>query len=200
MLDRETKPEAYFAIGQLAWRYRRMNLVVRTQSDPHSMVGSIQNAIWKIDRDQPVYEVRTFDEMIGRSLSTRRFVMFLLAVFGAIALALAGIGIYALISYSISRRTHEIGVRLALGAQSRDVVRMVLRNGMMLTVAGVGIGIVAVLLLARLLVTLLYEVGTSDPRAIAGAAVVLIVVASLACYIPARRAAKVDPMTALRYE
>ena len=139
-----------------------MNLVVRTSSDPQAMIGAIQNAIWNIDKDQPVYEVRTFNQMIDRSLSTRRFVMFLLALFGAIAVALAGIGIYALINYSVTRRTHEIGIRLALGAQKRDVLRMVVGNGLVLALSGIGIGVVAVLLLARLLVTLLYGVGPSE--------------------------------------
>jgi len=144
--------------------------------------------------------VRTMDGVINDSLAARRFSMLLLAVFAAIALLLSSIGIFGVISYVVSQRTHEIGVRMALGAQRMDVLRLMVGGGMRLTLIGVGIGVVVALLATQLMRDMLFGVSATDPMTFAGVAVVLSCVALLACYLPARRAMRVDPMVALRYE
>jgi predicted permease len=199
-LDTQVRPEVAFPMAQMAWRYRRMNLVIRTNVEPQGMVGAIQREIWAVDKDQPVYEVETFDTLVGRSIGERRFAMFLLALFAVLALVLASVGIYGVISYSVTERTHEIGLRIALGAQQGDVLKMVLRQGLRLALIGVAIGLAGALALTRLMSTLLYQVSTYDPLTFIGIALLLAGVAALACYLPARRAMKVDPMIALRYE
>jgi len=199
-LDAQVKPEAYFAMGQLAWRYRRMNLAIRTQGDPMNMVRPIQKEIWSLDVDQAVYQVQTMEQMVGVSIGARRFAMLLLSLFAGLALALAAVGVYGVMSYSVTHRTHEIGVRMALGAGARDVLRLVIRQGMWPASLGVLIGLAGAFGLTRLMKGLLFGVSAIDPLTFVVIALLLATVAALACYIPARRATKVDPMIALRRE
>src|SRR5262249_17859681 len=152
------RPEAYFPMAQLAWRYRRMNLAIRTQGDPLKLVNSIQKEIWSVDKDQAVYQVQTIEQMIGASIGARRFAMSLLSLFAALALALATIGIYGVMSYSVTQRTHELGVRMALGAGARDVLRLVIGQGMRPALLGVLIGLAGAFGLTRLVDSLLFGV------------------------------------------
>jgi len=153
-----------------------------------------------MNSEQVVYGEQTMDEIISDSISDRKFSMVLLGAFAALALLLSTIGIYGVISYLIGERTHEIGIRMALGAQRKDVLTLVLSEGVRLTLLGAAIGIAAALGLTRLMANLLYGVSATDPLTFAAVPIVLLGVAMLACYIPARRAMRVDPMTALRYE
>ena len=199
-LDRETRPEVYFALGQMSGRYRRMNLAVRTSVDPKSTLAAIQSAIREVDKDQPVYQVRTIDELIGDSVGTRRFALMILTLFAVLALVLAVSGIYGVISYSVTQRTQEIGIRMALGARAADVLRLVLVQFMRLTIVGVALGIVAAYGLTRLMTSLLFGVTATDVTTFVLVPISLALVALLACVIPARRATRVDPLVALRYE
>jgi putative ABC transport system permease protein len=199
-LDREIRPEVYFPLGQMAWRYRRMNLAVRTSGDPKSTVGAIQAAIREVDKDQPVYQIQTIDELIGDTVGTRRFALTILILFAVLALVLAVSGIYGVISYSVTQRTQEIGIRMALGARAPDVLRLVLVQFMRLTVVGVLIGLVAAYALTRLMTSLLFGVSATDITTFVLVPISLSIVALVACLIPARRATRVDPLVALRYE
>jgi predicted permease len=174
--------------------------VARTAGVPLGIVSAIRQAAQKIDGSTVVYAVRPMQEIVANSISRQRFTMLLLSVFSALALVLSAVGIYGVISYLAGQRTHEIGVRIALGASSKDVLRMVLAQGMRITLIGVGIGIAAALGLTRLITKLIYGVGATDPVTFTGVAILLIGVALLACYVPARRAMRVDPIIALRYE
>jgi len=153
-----------------------------------------------MDKDQAVYQIATMEQLLADSISLRRFSMLLLLIFAGVALLLASVGIYGVISYSVTQRTCEIGVRLALGARRRDIIHLVVRQGIVMTLAGVGIGLVATFALTRLLAALLFNVSTTDPATFIIIPVALTIVALGACLVPARRAAKVDPMVALRYE
>ena len=199
-LDEAIQPEIYFALGQMAGRYRRMNLAVRTSVDPKSTLAAIQSAIREIDKDQPVYQVQTIDEMIGASVGTRRFALTILILFAALALVLAVSGIYGVISYSVTQRTQEIGIRMALGAEARDVLRLVLVQFMRLTVVGVALGLVAAYAATRLMTSLLFGVTATDFTTFALVSIGLSLVALVACLIPARRATRVDQLVALKYE
>lgn len=172
----------------------------RTAGMPSGLVNSIREAVQRADSSAVVYEVRPMQEIVARSVATQRLAMILLSVFSTLALALSAIGIYGVISYLTAQRTHEIGVRIALGASSKDVVKMVLSEGMRITIVGVAVGVAAALGLTRLLAKLIYGVGRMDPVTFVAVAVLLSAVALLACYIPARRAMRVDPIIALRYE
>jgi putative ABC transport system permease protein len=199
-LDERIKPEAYFPMAQMAWRYRRMNLAIRTEGDPKPLVNLIQKAIWSVDKEQAIYQVQTMEEMVGASVGTRRFAMSLLLLFAGLALALAAIGIYGVMSYWVVQRTQEIGVRLALGASARDVLRLVIVQGMRPALLGVAVGLAGASALTRLMKGLLFGVSATDPLTFAAIAGLLALIALLACYLPARRATKVDPLIALRYE
>jgi putative ABC transport system permease protein len=199
-LDQGIKPEVYFAMGQMAGRYRRMNLAVRTSVDPKSTVAAIQAAIREVDKDQPVYQIQTIDELMRDSIGTRRFALTILILFAALALGLAVSGIYGVISYSVTQRTQEIGIRMALGAKATDVLRLVLGQFMRLTFAGVVLGLIGVYALTRLMTSLLFGVTATDVTTFVLVALTLSLVALIACLIPARRATKVDPLIALRYE
>jgi putative ABC transport system permease protein len=179
---------------------QQMTLVVRAGGDPASQTAAVRNEIWAVDKDQPVYNIRTMEQVLAKSIAGRRFNMLLLGIFASVALLLAAVGIYGVISYSVTQRTHEIGIRMALGAQGRDVLRMVVGQGMILALIGVAIGVIASFALTRVMSSLLFGVSATDPLTFGGIALLLTVVAFLACFIPARKAAKVDPMVALRYE
>jgi putative ABC transport system permease protein len=199
-LDAAVRLEIYFALGQMAGRYRRMNLAVRTSVDPKTTLAAIQAAIREVDKDQPVYQVQTIEELIRDTVSTRRFALTILILFAVLALVLAVSGIYGVISYSVTQRTQEIGIRMALGAQGGDVLRLVLGQFMRLTFVGIVLGLIAAYLLTRLMTSLLFGVTPTDITTFVLVPVGLSLVALVACVIPARRATRVDPLVALRYE
>src|SRR5271154_243779 len=206
--DAYTQNQIYASLNQLQgdWApifYRRLTVVVSTPLNAASVMPAIKAAVYGASDDQTVYGVQVMQQALSQSLSSQRFPMILLGVFAGLALLLASVGIYGVISYSVVRRAHEIGIRMALGAERRDVFGMVIGQGLRLALAGVAIGAAAALILARLLSSfshLLYGVGTGDPATFMAVSAVLIGVAILACYIPARRAMHVDPMVALRCE
>jgi len=176
------------------------DLVVSTKADAASVVGAVRQAVWSVDKDQPISDVRTMDQVVAASISKERFQSLLLGLFAALALVLACVGLYGVISYAVVQRTHEIGVRMALGAKPVDVLRLVIRQGMALTIIGLIVGVAVGSVVTRVLSDMLYGVGTRDPLTFVGAPLLLLVVAFLACYIPARRATRIDPLVALRYE
>ena len=179
---------------------RFMNFVLRTTADPMSMALAAQEEIQKVDPDLPMISIRTMDQVVSSSVSDRRFNALLLGIFAALALVLAAAGIYGVMAVSVAQRTHEIGIRMALGAQIHDVLRLIIRQGMGLILIGVGAGLIASLALTRLVKTLLFDVSPTDLTTLVVVTLTLIVIALLACWIPARRAAKVDPKIALRVE
>lgn len=191
-------PIAYWPYPQSP--YSAMTIVVRTATPPLSMVPAIRETLQQLDKEEPMAKIATVDQLVSDSVASSRFTMLLLSAFAGLALALACIGIYGVMAYSVAQRTHEIGIRLALGAQSRDVLRLVLGQGGRLAFIGVGIGLPAALILTRLMTTLLYRVSASDPSTFAAVALLLALVALLACYLPARRALRLDPTVALRHE
>ncbi|HEX8775812.1 MAG TPA: ABC transporter permease [Pyrinomonadaceae bacterium] len=197
-LDADYRGQLYFPHAQNPWN--GMYLVVRTMNEPASMAGMVRSAIQAVDKDQPVYRVMTMETMLNESVAQRRFSMLLLTLFAVVAVALAIVGLYGVMSYGVSQRTHEIGIRMALGAQARDVLKMVVGQGLLLALIGVGLGLVGALLLTRVMSSLLFGVSATDPFMFATIPLIMAAVALLACYIPARRATKVDPMIALRYE
>jgi putative ABC transport system permease protein len=177
-----------------------MALMVRTDVEAQSMAGVLREEVRKLDAETPIAEMKTMERVVSESVSRRRFQMFIILVFAVVALLLAAIGIYGVVSYSVTERTNEIGIRLALGAERHDVFGLILKQGMIPAMAGVCIGLVAAFALARLIRSLLFGVSATDPATLVVIAVVLTIVALLACWVPAWRATKVDPMTALRYE
>ena len=177
-----------------------MNLVVRSDSDASVLAGTVKSRVWRIDGQIPVPEARTMVEVMGASVEARRFNMLLLGVFAAVAMLLAAVGIYGVMSYAVTQRTREIGLRIALGARPRDVIGMVVGRGMLLTSIGAAAGVALSLALTRLMSGMLFGVGAKDPLTFVCVSLLLAGVALTACYVPARRATKVDPMVALRRE
>jgi putative ABC transport system permease protein len=178
----------------------RATLVVRTSGDPLALVSAVRDAVQAVDKDQPVASVQSMEQILSGSVAEERFRTSLLTIFAVVALGLAVIGIYGVMSYTVAQRTREIGIRLALGAQANNVLRLIVGQGLLLVLIGVTMGMAAALGLTRLIKDLLFDVSATDPSIFASIAVFLTLVALLACYVPARRAMKVDPMEALRYE
>jgi putative ABC transport system permease protein len=201
-IDEPVKAEMYFPNEQVTdWPgYTPRDLAIRTNGDPSNLAGAVRQIIREIDPDQPVSNVATMAEVLGTEAAQRRMGMIMLAGFAALALLLASLGIYGVLAYFVTQHTNEIGVRQALGATPRDILLLVLRKGMGLTLTGVAIGLAAAFALTRLMSSLLFGVTAADPLTFATVPLLLVVVALLACYIPARRATKVDPLVALRYE
>ena len=198
-------PQYYLALRQIpdelvAPVLRTVTMSVRASGDPAQLVGAIRQQVLSTDKDQPVFNARTMEQVIAESIASRRFAMLLLSIFACVALLLASVGIYGVMSYSVTQRTHEIGIRMALGASAGDVLKMVVGQGMLLVIIGVACGLIGAFLVTRVMASLLFNVSTTDPITFAGISLLLALVALLACYIPARRATRVDPMTALRYE
>jgi putative ABC transport system permease protein len=181
-------------------QFNLMGLVIRTAGDPAAFAATLRHEVQALDKDQPIYNVRTMDDVVANSLGTRRVSMQLFAVFGIAALVLAAIGIFGVMAYSVTQRTQEIGIRMALGAQGGDVLRMVVRQGMTLALIGIGVGLAGAFGLTRVLANLLFGVKATDPVTFAAISLLLTFVALLACYLPARRASRVDPVIALRAE
>jgi putative ABC transport system permease protein len=175
-------------------------MIVKTSVEPYSLIGAIKKEIRAIDKDQPIAQVQTLGDKLSDSLAPQRFTLLLLGIFSLIALLLASAGIYGVMSYAVTQRTHEIGIRMALGAQMSDVLKLVVKGGMTLTLIGVAIGLAGAVALTRLMSNLLFGVTPTDPLTFVCISLGLTLVALLACYIPARRATKVDPLVALRYE
>lgn len=197
-LKEEAAPEFYFSVLQNPWN--AMSLVVRTTGEPASMAGAVRQIVVEVDRTVPVSQVRTMDHIVSQSVSQPRFNLFLVGLFSTLALLLSAAGIYGVTAYTVAQRTHELGIRLALGAQLGDVLRMVMWQGMSVIGIGIVVGLGAAFGLLRLMKSLLFGVSESDPVTLVTITGVLGVVALVACYIPARRATKVDPLEALRYE
>jgi predicted permease len=204
----DIQSQAYFSLYQdpdqwVPLNYPNMTIVVRTPLDVASVMPAIKSVVYGAGSDQPIFNVETMEQIVSESMSSQRFPMILLGTFAGLALLLASVGIYGVISYSVAQRIHEIGIRMALGAHKRDVFRMVVGQGLALALAGLAIGVVAALILIRVLSSfslLLYGVGASDPVTFITVSVMLLFVAIVACFIPTRRAMRVDPMVALRYE
>jgi putative ABC transport system permease protein len=197
-LDTTPGAMSYWPHPELA--YNAMDLVIRTYSDPKGVVGAVRNEVHQMDADQPLSNIATMEELMSNFMAQRRFSMFLLSTFAVLALLLAAIGVYGVMAYAVAQRTHEIGIRMALGAQHQDVLGMVLAEGLRLAVAGVAIGLAGATALSRVMESFLFGVGQRDALTFFGVAALLLATALLACYIPARRATAVDPMVALRYE
>jgi predicted permease len=197
-LNIEGREQVYYPHPQFSGR--AMYLTIRTAGDPLALAGAARNAVWSVDPAQPISRVRSMEEYIYTSAAQPRFNMLLLAIFAALALILAAVGIYGVMSYAVTQRTHEIGIRLALGAEPRQIIRLVVGQGLGLVGAGIGLGVVGAIAVTRLMKTLLLGISATDPATFAGMAGLLVVVALIACYLPARRATRVDPMIALRYE
>jgi putative ABC transport system permease protein len=197
-LDTPAEPTVYWPHPELVMS--EMTIVVRTANEPLALVSAVRNELQQMDPEQPMAAVSTMDQLLAGTLSRSRFTMLVLGVFAALALILACVGIYGVIAYSVTQRTQEFGIRMALGANRRDVFRLVLGEGTRLTLLGIGLGIVAGLIVTRLMATLLYGVSATDPLTFTAVTLLLAFVGLAACYIPARRATKVDPIVALRYE
>ena len=191
-------PEYYVPEATVA--FTDLTLVIRTKGDPASLTPALREVVKEMDKDQPLYDVRTMDALVARSVARQRFSMTLIGVFAVLAMLLAAVGIFSVMSFLVSQRAHEIGIRMALGAQRRDILSMVVRQGVTLTLVGVCVGLAGAFALTRLMSGLLYEVSATDPVVYGGITALLAAVALLACYVPARRATKVDPLIALRYE
>ncbi|OLE97811.1 MAG: hypothetical protein AUG75_03750 [Cyanobacteria bacterium 13_1_20CM_4_61_6] len=203
--EERVQPQLYLPFNQapddlLPMLSPRMSLIIRTTTDPLSVIAAVRREVQTLDPNQPVFNVSTMEKTLDQSLATERLSMALLAVLASLALILSAVGIYGVMSYTVTQRTHEIGIRMAIGAQRRDVFRMVLGRGMVLVLIGVALGLIGAFSLTRLMRTMLFGVAPTDPVTFVTIAVLLTGVALVACYVPGRRATKVDPLVALRYE
>jgi putative ABC transport system permease protein len=199
-LSAEDAMTIYAPYEQNLWSFGPVTLFLRTSSKPEALTAGVRDVVQALDKDLPLANIKTGDQLLYDAVGQPRFHTFLIALFAAVAMLLAAVGIYGVISYSVAQRTHEIGIRLAVGARPQDVLLLVIRQGMIMTSIGTGIGLLAAFGLTRLMTSLLFRVSATDPLTFAGVATLLVAVALLACWIPARRATKVDPMVALRYE
>ncbi|MCA1568316.1 MAG: ABC transporter permease [Acidobacteria bacterium] len=202
-LDAEVRPEVYIPYSQSNQpysQYSALTLVLRTAADPQSLTGLVRGEVRSIDKDQPIYNIKLMQDVLSESVAPRLFNMFLISIFAVVALILAAVGIYGVIAYSVAQRTHEIGIRMALGAQPGDVLKLVVGQGMTQALIGILIGLVAAFALTRVMSSLLYEISPLDPITFAGLSIMLMIVAVIACYIPARRATRINPIIALRDE
>ena len=197
-LTSDLRPGYYLPAAQMP--FNQMTLVVRTTNDPHSVITAVQNEVHAMDSELPIFNVKTMEEYISATVAGPRFNATLLVIFAGVALILTIVGLYGVMSYSVAQRTNEIGIRMALGAQAGDVLRLIVSQGFKLVLIGLGIGLVGAFALMRVIASLLFGVTTKDPLTFAAVAVLLALVALLACYIPARRATRLDPLHALRYE
>jgi putative ABC transport system permease protein len=197
-LDLPVTPEFYLPHAQDSWS--SMVLVAKTEVEPTSLAPQIRQQVWAIDKDQPVFDVYTMQQVRSMSVTLQAFSSVMLAIFAGVALVLAAVGIYGVMAFAVTQRTHEIGIRMALGARGSDVVKLVIRQGMILTVVGVVIGVAGAWALTRFMAKLLVGVEPTDPLTFTAVSLCLLLAALLACYLPARRATKVDPLMALRYE
>jgi putative ABC transport system permease protein len=197
-LDQQEPLQVYIPHSQIG--SAAMCLVVRTTSDPLNLAASVRAAVEAVDNDQPVYDIQTMEQRLSDSVSPRRFNMFLLGIFAAIALVLAGGGTYGVMSYYVTQQTHDIGIRMALGADQVKVLTLVLGKGLVILFSALAIGVAVAFAFSRVMSGLLFGISTFDLTSILAASVLLTTVGLLACYIPARRASRVDPMVALRYE
>ena len=199
-LESESPPTVYMPVFQIPRIRRDAVFIARTTAEPSSLAAAMRREIAAVDADLPVYDVRTMNQVIAESVAQRRFTMGLLAIFAFAALGLAALGLYGVISYAVTQRTREIGLRMALGGRRLDVLRLVVGQGMKMAMIGALAGLLASLALTRLMRGLLYGVSASDPLTFIAVTLLLAMVALVACWIPARRATKVDPMVALRCE
>ena len=197
-INGEPAPMIYFPYAQIPYRY--MVLAVRTHADEKTMVETIRTAAGSVDPNQPIYQVHTLEELIAQTLVPWRFSSMLMGAFAALALILAAAGVYGVMAYVVGQRTHEIGVRMALGAAPRNIVKMILKRGLTLALVGTAFGLAASISLTRFLGTLLYGIQPTDVTTFVAVTLTVLIVAFVACWLPARRAARVDPMVALRYE
>ena len=198
-LDAQPKPQMYLTYAQVGF-YAPRDLVVKTDVDPASLAATVRRAVWEIDKDQPVSDISTMRVILNESITKQRFSMLLFAIFAGLAMLLAAVGIYGVMSYSVAQRRSEIGIRMALGAQKFDVLKLTIGEGLKLVLIGIGLGLIGAFLLTRLMSSLLFGITATDPLTFAAISVVLVAVALIASYVPARRATKVDPLVALRYE
>jgi putative ABC transport system permease protein len=196
--DHAESPEIY--IPYLQGPVSDMDVVLRSAGDPPNSVAAVKAAVRAVDANQPVYDVATMDERLSESIAPQRFNALLVGMFALLALGLGAIGIYGVLAYSVAQRTHEIGIRVALGAHGEDVLALIMGEGIRIVALGMGIGLLGALALTRLLRSLLFGVSPTDPVTLVAVSVGLALVAVLACYLPARRATRVDPMVALRHE
>jgi putative ABC transport system permease protein len=198
-------PEIYIPIEQMSdkgfnYFVRSLNFAVKTEGDPLKLAGDIQTIAADIDSGQPLYEIQTMDKVVSNSVAEPRFNTLLFGIFGALALVLAAVGIYGVMAYSVAQRIKEIGIRMALGARRSDIFGLIISRGLILALVGIGAGVAGAISLTRYLETLMFEIKGTDPVTFVSVGLLMTAVAILACYLPARRAAKVDPMITLRHE
>jgi len=197
-LSDEWAPESYVPSAQIS--FGSLTLVVRTSQNAHSLAKPIAETVRSLDKDLPAYAPKTVEEYLNGTIAQPRFNTYLLGIFAALAMLLTAVGLYGLIAYSVAQRTHELGIRMALGGRPRDMLRLIVGQGLRLAIFGVGIGLAAAFVLTHFLSSMLFGVSTADPISYLAVVTLLLVVVIVACYVPARRAMRVDPMVALRYE